>query len=132
MRRRAGNAAGAAASILLLTLALAERTVLAQQLAHLFDIGALAGEIVADRPAKAGMRDIMGGMRRHRQVTAGELVFALRSGLDPFQPFRKGEVDRLVIADLEMQEGMILDAAPVTAVERIAADEVDRAGDIAP
>jgi len=64
---------------------------LAQQLAHLFDIGALAGEIVADRPAKAGMGDIMGGMRCHRQVTAGELVFALRAGLDPFDPFERAK-----------------------------------------
>jgi inorganic pyrophosphatase len=42
-----------------------------------------------------------------------------------------GEVDGLVVADLEMQEGVVLDAAPVAAVEGVGADEVDRAGDVA-
>ena len=51
----------------------------------------------------------MGG---DRQIATGELVLALGAGLDALEPALDGEVDRLVIADLEMQEGMLLDAAP--------------------
>src|SRR5690606_22813403 len=39
--------------------------------------------------------------------------------------------DGLMVADLEMQERMILDATPVPAEKRIAADEIDRPRDIA-
>ena len=70
-------------------------------------------------------------MGRDRHVAARELVLALRAGLDAGEPARDREVDRLMVADLEMQEGVILDAAPVAAVERVRADEVDRAGDVA-
>jgi hypothetical protein len=38
-----------------------------------------------------------------------------------------GEIDGLIIAQLEMQAGVILDAAPVAAVKRLAPDEVQRA-----
>ena len=68
-------------------------------------------------------------MHRHRQIAARQLVFALRAGLDPGQALRDRPVDGLIIAQLEMQEGMILDAAPVAAVKRLAPDEVQRPGD---
>ena len=42
---------------------------------------------------------------------------------------RDGGVDRLVIAELEMEERHLLRRAPVAAVERVRADEVERAGD---
>ena len=77
------------------------------------------------------MGDVMRRLRRHRQVAARQLVLALRAGLDHLQPLGDREVDRLVVADLEMQEGVVLDAAPVAAVKRVRADEVDRAGDVA-
>ena len=64
-------------------------------------------------------------------VAAGELVLALRARLDPLEAAGDGKVDRLVVADLEMQEGVVLDAAPVAAVEPPVADEVDGAGDVA-
>jgi hypothetical protein len=38
-------------------------------------------------------------------------------------------LDRLVIAKLEVQERHLLDGAPITAVERVGTDEVERAGD---
>jgi hypothetical protein len=75
---------------------------------------------------------VVGRVRRDRQVAARELVLALRAGLDPFQAVCQGEVDGLVIADLEMQERVVLDRTPVPAVERLRPDEVDRAGDVAP
>ena len=71
------------------------------------------------------MGDVMHRMGGDGQVAARQLVLALCAGLDPLQPLRKRKIDRLMVADLEMQEGMVLDAAPVAAVERVAADEVD-------
>ena len=41
-------------------------------------------------------------------------------------------VDRLVIAELEMQERVMLDGAPVAAEQSVRADEIDGAGDPAP
>ncbi len=55
-------------------------------------------------------------------------MFALRSGFDTRQPMRDRVVDGLVIAELEMQKRMMLRRAPVTAVEAIAADQVERTG----
>src|SRR5262245_34137672 len=88
-------------------------------------------EIVGDRLPETRMGNVMRGLRGYGHIAARELVLSLRARLDPFQLPVDGEIDRLVIADLEMQEGMVLDAAPVAAVERIGADEVDRTGDVA-
>ena len=71
----------------------------------------------------------MGAVGRHRQVAAGELVRALRARLDTREPSRNGEVDGLVVADLEMQAGVLLERAPIAAIERVGADEVQRACD---
>lgn len=65
-------------------------------------------------------------MDRHRQVATGELVLTLRSGLDAGKPVRDGPVDGLMVAELEMQAGMILDAAPIAPEKRVAADEIER------
>ena len=51
-----------------------------------------------------------------RQVAARQLVLALRAGLDPREPVRDRVVDGLVVAELEMQERVVLDRAPVAAV----------------
>jgi hypothetical protein len=40
-----------------------------------------------------------------------------------------GVFDGLIVAELEMQEGMMLDRAPMAAEQRMRADEVDGAGD---
>ncbi len=64
-----------------------------------------------------------------RHVSACQLVLALRAGLDADQSVLNGEVDGLIITDLEMQERVVLGRAPVAAVEGVAADEVDGAGD---
>ena len=67
-----------------------------------------------------------------RPVTAGQLVLALRAGLDAGEAVGNRIIDGLMVADLEMQEGVILDAAPVAAVERVGAAEINGAGDMAP
>ena len=41
---------------------------------------------------------------RHRHIAARELVLALRAGLDAAEPVRDREFDRLIVAELEMQE----------------------------
>ena len=46
-------------------------------------------------------------------------MVALRARLDPRQAVLDGVVDRLVVAGLEMQEGMAFQAPPVAAVERV-------------
>ena len=54
----------------------------------------------------------MRGIGGDRQIAARQLVLALRAGLDALEPVRDGEVDRLVVAELEMQERVVLDARP--------------------
>ncbi len=88
---------------------------------------ALALEIIGDRVAQTGMGDVMRRMRRHGEIATRQLVLALRPGLYAVELLCNRKVDGLMIADLEMQEGVILDAAPVPAVKRILADEIDRA-----
>ena len=71
----------------------------------------------------------MGGEGRHRPVAARQLVCALGARLHPLEAARDGDVDRLVIAKLEMEEGDVLDGAPIAAVERLRADQIQSAGD---
>ena len=51
-----------------------------------------------------------------RQIPPRQLVFALRPSLDPRQTVSDRLVDRLMVAQFEMQEGVILDTAPITTV----------------
>ena len=83
-------------------------------------IGALALEIVGDRAAQAGIGDVVRRIGGGRQVAARDLVLALRAGLDARELVRDRVVDRLVVAELEMQERMVLDRAPVAAEQRVA------------
>ena len=96
------------------------------------DRGALVSEIVGDRPGEPRVGELVRRIGEGRPIAARELVLALGAGLDPAQSAREREIDRLIVADLEMQERPVLDRAPVAAVERVVADEIDRAGDIAP
>ena len=59
-------------------------------------------------------------------------TLALRPRLDVREPARNGDLDRLVVAKLEVQERVLLDSAPVAAVEAVAADHVERARHPAP
>ena len=84
-----------------------------------FHIGALADQIVRDRPAQPRIGDVVGRMGGHRQVAAGELVLALGAGLDPLELPGDGEIDGLVVAELEMQERVVLDGPPMAAEQRV-------------
>jgi hypothetical protein len=90
---------------------------------------ALVLEVVGYRRMKPGVADIVHRARRNGQVAARQLVRALGAGFDGFQATLDGEVDGLVVAGLEVQAVVIFHAAPVAAIQRVAADEVDRAGD---
>src|SRR5271165_7277828 len=92
--------------------------------------GPLVSEIVGDRLAQTRVGELMRRIGERRAVAARELVLSLGAGLDPPQSAVEREVDRLIIADLEMKERPVLDRAPVAAVERVVADEIDRACDV--
>src|SRR5215469_129301 len=111
---------------------LAERPHLGQLAAGLGDIGALALEVIGDRAAQIGIGDVMRGVGSVRQISACKLVLALRAGLDDLELALDREVDGLIVADLEMQEVVVLDRAPIAAEQRVRTDEVDSAGDPAP
>src|SRR5690349_2426509 len=71
----------------------------------------------------------MRGIGGVRQISARELMLALRTGFDNLQLVLDRKIDRLIVADLEMQERMMLDRAPVAAEQRIRADKIDGARD---
>ena len=99
---------------------LAERAGLGQFAADFRHVGALALQIVRDRAAQIGIGDVVRGVGGLRQVAARQLVLALRAGLHDLQATLDREIDRLIVADLEMQERMMLDRAPVAAEQRVA------------
>src|SRR3954452_13893227 len=99
--------------------AFAERSELGQLPSGFRDIGALALEVIIDGAAQARIGDEVSGVGGSRQVAPCDLVLALRAGLDVRQPAFDGKVDRLIIADLEMQEGMMLDRTPAAAEQRV-------------
>src|SRR6185312_6978831 len=96
-----------------------KRGVLFQIIAHPRHFAALAPQIIGDGAAQAGMRDVVRRMRGDRAVAARQLVFPLSARLDNLQLALDGEVDGLMVADLEMQKGMVFDAAPVAAEQRV-------------
>src|SRR6476620_5224743 len=77
------------------------------------------------------MRDQVRAIGRGGEIAAGKLVLALRSSFDDGEAVRNGEIDGLVVANLEMQVAVLLECAPIAAEQRILADEIQRAGDIA-
>jgi hypothetical protein len=90
---------------------------------------ALLLEEVVDGAAEAAVDDPVGREGRHRKIAALNLVVALGAGLDALQAMGDGIVDGLIVAGLEVQEGVALQAAPVAAVERVVALEIERATD---
>ena len=79
-----------------------------QQLAQLVELAAISrrscGEEALDRVAEARVADPVRAVGRHRLVAALQLVRPLRAGLDPGEAVGDREVDRLVVAGLEMEE----------------------------
>ena len=102
-----------------------------QGLDRLAHIGALVFEVIRHRGREPAIRDVVDRIGGNRPVASGQLVFALGARFDARKTALQGEIDGLVVADLEMQERMFLDGAPVAPVERVVADEVDGAGDVA-
>ena len=82
-------------------------------------IGPLARKILGHRPPQRRIGDEMRGIGGLRQIAARQLVLALRAGLDARELVGNRVVDGLIVAQLEMQERMVLDGAPVAAVDRI-------------
>src|SRR5258707_7452325 len=72
----------------------------------------------------------MRAVGRYRQVTPLQFMRPLRPSLDPLQSVVDREFDGPVIAALEMQETVLARRAPVATVDRIAAEDVERAADI--
>src|SRR6516164_5604876 len=66
------------------------------------------------RPRQAAIRNVMRRVSCGRQIAARDLVLALRAGLDARYFMGDRIVDRLIIAELEVQEWMMLDRAPMT------------------
>src|SRR5215470_19344086 len=93
------------------------------------DMTALVLEEVGDGAAQRRIGDVMRRMRRYRHIAARDLVLSAGAGLDAGELVLDGVLDRLIIADFEMQERVLLDAAPVAAEQRVGADEVDGARD---
>src|SRR5882757_5212234 len=87
-----------------LVLNLAERAELAELAAGFGDVGALALEVIGDRAAQIGVGDVMRGVGGLRQISARQFVLALGAGLDNFEAALDRKIDRLIVADLEMQK----------------------------
>jgi hypothetical protein len=66
----------------------------------------------------------VGAIGLHWQIASSELVRTLGARLDAREFMSNGELDGLVVADLEMQIGVLLNASPVTTIEGVGADEV--------
>src|SRR5258708_2732721 len=100
------------------------------ELVHLvLDGDALPLHEIGHGSGATGIANPMGAVRCAREIAAAYLVGPLRAGFHPPQSPCDGEVDGAVVARLEMQEREIAEAAPVAAIERVAADEIERAGD---
>src|SRR5947209_19236071 len=105
---------------------MAERREFGEMLDLLRDHLALAGEERGDGAAEARIGDPMRAIGRYRQIAALQFVRALRAGLDPLQPMIDRELDRPVIAAFEMQKAVFAVGAPVAAIDRLAAKNVER------
>ena len=69
------------------------------------DLAALFDEKAVDGVAKAGIADPMCRIGLDRHIAAGELVRPLRPGFDARQAAGDGDLDRLVVANLEPIRG---------------------------
>ena len=83
--------------------------VTAQHLDRFADLGAFGLEIAGHSGTQSWIGDPMRRVGRDGQVAARQLVFTLSAGFDAGEPFGDREVDGLVVADLEMQAGMVFD-----------------------
>src|SRR5436190_20885226 len=96
-----------------------ERQEFRQRFAVMGDLPTLAFKIVGNGAAEAWIGDPVGGVGGRRPVAAGKLVLALGAGFDARKAVRDRPVDRLVIAELEMQKRLLIDRPPIAAIERV-------------
>src|SRR5712692_2459255 len=115
---------------LFLLLLVAERGVFGEVLDFLLDHLALAIEEGGDRAAERWVGDPVRAVNRRRQIAALQFVGPLGAGLDPRQAALNRELDRLVIAAFEMQKAVFAVRSPIAAVDRVAAENVEGAGDV--
>ena len=59
-------------------------------------------------------------------------MLALGTGFDTVEPEPDRDLDRLMVTELEMQVRVLLQQAPIAAIEGIGADEIERGSDVAP
>ncbi|MNT51446.1 hypothetical protein D3C72_1884110 [compost metagenome] len=82
------------------------------------------------------MRQPVRGARGHRQEATRHLVLALRAAFERAQALGDAEFERLVVGGLEVEARVVLQRAPVAAIERadprIGIEHDQRAGDVAP
>ena len=64
-------------------------------------------------------------IRRGRHVAARDLVLALRACFDPRYFVGERIIDGLIVAELEVQERVMLDRAPVAAEQGMRTKKVD-------
>jgi len=76
------------------------------------------------------MRNIVGAIGFTWQVAPCKLVFALSARFNPIKPALNRELDRLVVADFEMQKRSVLDTAPVPTKQAFTPNKVDRASNV--
>ena len=87
-------------------------------------------EILGDCVAQSRMGNVMRRPCGNREIAPRQLVLALRAGLDNRQSIFNSKINSLMIAKLEMQEGVILDTAPVSTKKPVGADEIDRSRNV--
>src|SRR5262249_49432559 len=78
------------------------------------------------------VEELVGAPRLGRLEAAGDLVLAAGAALEDGDAATDALVDRVVEAHVEVQERMLLEAAPVAAIETRRSRHVERAGDQAP
>ena len=95
---------------------------------HALHMGAFMVEIVRHAAPQGRIGYPMGRIRSGGGIAACQFMLALGAGLDPFQPARNRKINRLMVADLEMQEGVVFNRPPIAPVKGIRADEIDGSG----
>src|SRR5260370_38426697 len=91
-------------------------------------VGARAPQKVGDGAPQGRIGDMMGRIGHDGNIAPRDLVLALRPGFDPGKPMRNRIFDGLIITQLEMEERVMLDGAPMAPIERMGADEIGGAG----
>src|SRR4030081_552291 len=79
--------------------------------------GALVGQKRADRLVQRGMENPVGAVGQSRLKAPDQLVLPARARFEAGGAPADAFVDRMVEADVEMEEGVLLEATPVAAVE---------------